>query len=66
MQALASRGESPTLAELQTHQQLAKESLLEVQQAAQDKDSRRANAALKKFHEAFDLIQQAAKKPANK
>ncbi len=65
MQALASRGESPTLAELQTHQQLAKESLLEVQQAAQDKDSRRANAALKKFHEAFDLIQQAAKKPAN-
>lgn len=53
----------PTVADLQAHLRTATQSLWEVRQAAAAKDADALKAALKKFHEAYEPVQAAAKRP---
>lgn len=52
-----------TTAELQAQLRMATESLWEARQAAEAKDADALKAALKKFHEAYEPVQSAAKRP---
>jgi hypothetical protein len=54
--------DQPSMEQLRAKLTSAEESLSEVQQGIESKDAGRTEVALKRFHEAFDLIEQAAKK----
>jgi len=60
--AAQARPEQPTGAELQAQVQAASESLREAKQAILDMNAERLEAALKKFHQAFEPVQEAAKR----
>ena len=58
---LTPQGLIAEVAELRAHVKEASANLQEALQAIRDKDTERLEAALKKFHEAFAPIQDAAK-----
>ncbi len=60
--SLAARHEQPTGAELQAQIEASSESMREAQQAIGEKNVERLEAALKKFHQAFEPVQEAAKR----
>jgi hypothetical protein len=59
---LTPHSEIAEVAELRTHLKDAKESFQEVLQAIRDKDAEQMEAALKKYHKAFEPIREAAKR----
>lgn len=59
--AAPARQEQPTRAKLQAQVQAASDSLREAQQAIRDQNTERLEAALKKFHQDFEPVQEAAK-----
>ena len=62
--SVASGNEPMTVEDLLAHLGAARFSLQEAQQAIRDKDAERLEAALKKFHKAFEPVQEAAKRSA--
>jgi predicted negative regulator of RcsB-dependent stress response len=63
IQSLAPKNESLNLEKLRRSLTTANGFLSEVQQAAQEKDAGRVEAALRKFRERYEPIRKAARKP---
>ncbi len=55
--------ERPTLEDLRAHANSARESLAEAREAVQRKDAEGVKVALRKFHEEYEPLHQAAKAP---
>jgi hypothetical protein len=64
MPSLTKWNEPPTLEDLRAHVKAARESLQDAQQAIPNKDDGQLKTALRKFHEEYEPIQAAAKRPA--
>ena len=66
LRSLAMGNEPTTFRDLQTHLVAAKDALLDLQAAVKGKHAGELSALLKRFHQAFDLIEQIAKKSNGK